>query len=195
MIGRMLGVSRADFAPGARLERLNRHDNAEIDRKAEAEGRPEDAISFYGKARAERRAATLRYEAEGAENAATRADAELQDRAVRMILADPLSHLRASILFLWRGTAFLALPLLIAAGIGFFQRDPVLIGLTAISAGGAAVMALTTHFLPRYYDPLLPATFLFYVFLAACVVLAAVNRLYPVIARRAKLPPLPSPLS
>ncbi len=189
-IGEWLGYSARDAEAGGRLQRLNRNGNAAVDRAAERLRRPEMAISFYGRSRAERTKAIGEFEAAGAENPSVMADAELQRRAVRMIMADPLRHLMMSILFLWRGTAFLALPLIIMAAAGLIRRDPSLIGLSIVTAGGAAVLALTTHFLPRYYDPLLPTTYLALIFMVFTSVAWLLGRVYTLAQPRFSLPPL-----
>ncbi|MFT2657982.1 hypothetical protein, partial [Escherichia coli] len=78
----------------------------------EQEGRPEDAVSYYRRARAER----VKLERELSEaqvpNAGVAADKLLQKRALELIESHPGRHLAATIPFLWRG-ATAAFPILL----------------------------------------------------------------------------------
>ncbi|HEU5464721.1 MAG TPA: hypothetical protein VFV82_11375 [Candidatus Binatia bacterium] len=58
--------------------------------EAEKAGRPDDAISFYRAARAERVRFTKFFAEQGVEHPSNRADAELQRQAISQIIADPL---------------------------------------------------------------------------------------------------------
>jgi hypothetical protein len=167
-----LRFARSDMREGRRLERLNRNVNVDHDAAAERAGRPQDAVCFYHRARAERVRLSNYYTARGDPNPGSKADSELGRTALRLIVADPVAHLKTTPLFLWRGTAFFGAPLLIFALVGFLLRSPAMIGLAALPAGAVAFMALTTHFLPRYFEPMLPSTVLCFVFLIAGVLSA-----------------------
>lgn len=168
-LGYLLGYSRVDLEEGGRLQRLNRHNStfSERDAAAEKAGRPQDAITFYRSARAERVRLRRYYEEQGAENASNLADRELSDRALHMIADNPVGHLKATVVYLWRGTELLALPIFILAVIGLFKRDPILIGTCLLPAGTILFLALSTHFLPRYAAPMLPSMVIIYIALAS----------------------------
>ncbi|HEU4619833.1 MAG TPA: hypothetical protein VFV10_17475, partial [Gammaproteobacteria bacterium] len=93
VVGRMLGFSRADLRRGARLQRLNReHDSGFYaeDLAAESGGKPENAITYYRKARAERVRLERLAKASGQSDAGI--DRLLRERALALIEQRPLRH-------------------------------------------------------------------------------------------------------
>jgi 4-amino-4-deoxy-L-arabinose transferase-like glycosyltransferase len=159
LLGRMLGYSRDDLQEGGRLQRLNRDRSGFSDRDLAAEraARPEDAVTFYRKARAEAARLRKEYRDLGVENSSIRADRELRNRALRLIATDPMQNLKTTPLFLWRGSGLVGFPFILLATIALFRRDPESTGMTLLSAGTLVFLALTTHFLPRYMAPMVPA--------------------------------------
>jgi len=167
-IGAYLGFSRDDLEIGGRLQRLNRDGSASFaasDLEAEKAGRPQDAVSFYRAARAERRRLTQYYTDQGVENPSHRTDKELQSKALSRILADPLQHLKTSIVFLWHGlpnvgnlpTTALALAALWAmAFVGLLRRNAVMIAIALFPVGAFLFFAVASHFASRLSAPMVP---------------------------------------
>lgn len=172
-IGALLGFSRKDLQKGGRLARLNREgsDFMAADRAAKAEGRPEDATSYYAIGSAEQMRLRKEFEAQGLPDAKNRADAALQDKALGEIAAHPLRHLKASVVILWKGIFSLRSPIFwlnAAAALGgvaalFWLSVRSLVTLNerdfavaVLPAGTIAFYALATHFIDRYSAPLIP---------------------------------------
>lgn len=161
-MGAVLGFGPKDLQKGGRLQRLNRNKSADFlaeDTAAENTGRPEDAISFFRKARAERTKVRRMFNADGVEQAGRRTDSELQSRAMAMILGDPWRHLVMTPLFLWRGAAFESPLLALAAGLalGWGRRDLFAYVMPALLM--IAFYALLSHNIPRYNDPVFAVVF------------------------------------
>ncbi len=158
-LGRLLGFSPADLQRGGRLQHLNRSpdsDFADADIRAEQAGRPQDAISYYRRGRAERIKLQHELDAAGVPNADVEADRILQQQAMSIIKAHPLKHLATTIPFLWRG-ATLAFPLLLISlslSIRHRRHDIALLALPAF--GLIMFYALLSHFIARYSVPVRP---------------------------------------
>lgn len=163
-LGARLGFSKDDLEIDGSLRRLNRGPSsfAESDRIATRTGRPEDAVSFYSIASAERTKLQMEYKKQGYPNPSTLADKELERRAIRDILADPVSHLRTTPVFFWRsipdsGIALIGMLAIWAMIlVGLFMRRPILFSVFGLSVGMVAFHALATHAIPRYTFPALP---------------------------------------
>ena len=158
LVGQVLGFGSQDLARGGRLQRLNRGDSDfhADDLAAERNGRPEDAISFHSRVRAERQRLRAQFIAAGHPHPEIATDEILQQRALEHIRSHPWRHLAATLPFLWRGAA-LALPLLLCAlGYGLWRRryDLVLFCLPAFLA--VMFYGLLTHFIVRYGLPTWP---------------------------------------
>ena len=171
-----LHFSMKDLGEGGRLQRLNRSNDSAFavrDLAAEKAGRPDAALSFYRAGRAERIRLENHYRELGAANPSHLADRDMRREAMRIFMADPWRHLRMSALFLWRGLwcmeagplpgwllfllnglSFLALCGMAIGGI--FRNHPLSLGLVLLPVGAIALMALTTHFIPRYASMLIP---------------------------------------
>lgn len=188
-IGNYLGFNEDDLEAGGVLQRINRDGASSFgpsDLEAEQAGRPEDAISFYRSARAERFRLEMEYEAQGVEDPTLLASAVLQDRAVEMILADPVSHLKTTLVFLWRGMwvvnvrfRYLVLgyaSLWFAGGWGLLRRKDWMIGISLPSLGVMAFHALFTHYIPRYSMILVPMLMAVLVVVIARVIVGAGSR-------------------
>jgi hypothetical protein len=167
-LGSYLGYSPRDLEAMGRLQRLNSKRSASFaarDLEAEKAGRPDDAISFYRAARAERVRFTKFFAEQGVEHPSNRADAELQRQAISQIIADPLQHLKTSLVFMWRGvpsfndivlTPLALLSLFTMAATGLLRRNAVMLGISLLPAGAFLFYALTSYFEPRYSAPLVP---------------------------------------
>jgi hypothetical protein len=165
------GFRGKDLQRGGRLQRLNRSpssDFADDDRRAQAAGRPEDAISYYRRAQAEQVKVALALEAAGHPTPGAEADKIIQQRAMQSIKQHPWRHLAVTVPFLWRGAAY-AFPLLVFTLIQGFRRHRPELALFVWPAFGLVMFyALLTHFIPRYGSPALPVAIV-----GACLVISA----------------------
>jgi hypothetical protein len=155
ILGRILGFSPADLQRGGRLQRLNDVDSdfAADDLAAERAGTPEQTLSYYRRARAERVKMEQSYFAAGGPQPEIAADDALKDKAMAMILQRPWAHLAVTIPFLWRG-ATLTFPVLLAALLYATRRrryDLIVFGIPAF--GTVMLYGLLTHFIGRYDLP------------------------------------------
>jgi hypothetical protein len=157
-IGSLLGFTPRDLQRGGRLQHLNRDESDfhSDDVAAELAGRPQDAISYYRRARAERVKLEKELEASGSPDAGVETDKILQKRALAMIKADPGKHLAATLPFMWRGAA-LAFPILVIAILLALRYRRYEIVLVAFPSFGLVMFyALLSHFIPRYGMPVRP---------------------------------------
>jgi len=157
-VGLILGYRNKDLQRGGALQRLNRSssDFAADDKRANREGRPEDAISYYRKAQAEQVKVAKALAAAGNPSPDTEADKIIQQRAMQMIKEHPWRHLALTVPFLWRGATF-AFPLLVFTIVLRMRRHRSEFALFAYPAFGLVMFyALLTHFIPRYGSPTLP---------------------------------------
>lgn len=96
----------ADFQEGGRAARLNRSADsgfARRDKRAERAGKPEDAVSFHSRSRAQRTKLAKAYAAQGHPDPRAAADRRLQHEAVGWILEHPVRHTLMTVPFAWRG--------------------------------------------------------------------------------------------
>lgn len=159
LVGAVLGFGPEDLRLGGRLQRLNRSENSdfyESDLAAERAGRPEDAVSYYRKARAERTRMIAELTARGHSSPEAAADSELQRMAVRIILAHPFRYAAATIPFLWRGAAFVFPVLMAFALYSAMRRRADLLFFVSPALMMVAFYAAATHNLPRYSAPAVP---------------------------------------
>ena len=154
-----MGYSSADTDFGGHLQRLNRSQDssfAKSDLQAELDGRPNDAISFYRQARAERVRLIREFRSANTKNPEAEADHILQNKAFKMIAESPGRHLAMTGLFVWRG-AFLVSLILVGAYIFAIVNKRLDVMVMVLPAAGlVAFYALLTHFIPRYGEPMIP---------------------------------------
>ena len=101
-----LDIGDRDYERGGRAVRLNDSDGSSFfrdDVAAQKKGRPEDAVSFYGIARAQRVKSAMEMRNAGHRYAEHAADTWLRTQALRMIVKHPLRHMLATIPLAWRG--------------------------------------------------------------------------------------------
>ena len=158
-VGRLLGFGPQDLQRGGRLQHLNRSSDsnfAEDDIRAEQQGRPDQAIAYYRKGRAERIRLQRELAAAHTPHADVAADRLLQKEAMGIIRAHPLKHLAATIPFLWRGATF-AFPMLLVGMVVTLNRRRYDCALLALPALGLILFyALLSHFISRYSLPVRP---------------------------------------
>jgi hypothetical protein len=100
-----LGAVPSDFQLGGRFQRLNRESSnfKSSDLVAQAEGKPEAAISYYRKAASELSMYVMQAQYEGSKQAQRDGDDHAKRRAKSLILSSPHRHALMTIPFFWRG--------------------------------------------------------------------------------------------
>jgi hypothetical protein len=169
IIGNTLGFSKDDLKRGGRLQRLNRSGNADFaeeDRAAYSQGLPDRAITYYRRAGAEWEKIFLQQAQQGHPQPGSVADQETQEHAVNIILKHPLRHIAATLPFIWRGAPLIAPLLALFAFVAMLWRRLDLIAYILPSVGFVAFLALATHNLPRYNQPVWPIVIVLAIVLA-----------------------------
>ena len=151
-----LGFKDDDAIPTGALRRLTRHTTAsEADKEAERDGRPQDAVSFYHAARAERTKFEAELRAQGHRWPSVQADALMKSRAIEIILAHPMKHVIATLPFLWRGGGWsfpvLLFDLFCSLSTAHGSQRYLLPALTVL-----LFYAFASHNLPRLGDSVIP---------------------------------------
>ena len=155
-IGFITGFKNEDVHAGGRLERLRRNANVDHDDAAADEGRLQDVISYYYRAKAMRTPILAQLNTAEHPNALAEADAQLQKEAIRMIKAHPGDHLAMILPFMVRG-AFYMFPVFCFMLIyAWRRRDTALVAYVLPSLGLICFYALVSHFIMRYADPSAP---------------------------------------
>lgn len=148
---RLTGFDKRDLEDDGRLERLMRYVDLR-DRVAPEQGRPDEAVSYFAKVKAIRRQLEMQHpDADG-----VTIDRMLKQRAVALIKADPMAHLKTTPLFMWRGAPYLFLILAAGAIHALLRRRDWLLAYLMPGLGLLLFYALLTHFIPRYGDPIRP---------------------------------------
>jgi hypothetical protein len=155
-LGRLLGFSPADLRRGGRLQHLNTapdSDFAADDLAAERAGRPDQTLTYYRQARAERTKLEAELDRAGRPQAELEADDILKKRAVALIIAHPWRHLALTVPFTWRGATFV-FPILLCVLVIAIRRRRYDLALFALPAFGVVLFfALFSHFISRYGIP------------------------------------------
>lgn len=162
--GRLLGFSADDLKRGGRLTRLNARPGsgfAAEDVAAERAGRPERATSVTATARAERVKLRKTLKAAGfGQRTNVAADNLLKDRAIQMMLDNPLKVFAGTLVVLWRG-GLLLVPLVAWIMIHAWRkkRDDLL-AFCIPAVGFLFLYAFFSIFEPRYGVPMTPLALL-----------------------------------
>jgi hypothetical protein len=128
-------------------------DFAADDLAAERAGRPDQTLTYYRRARAERTKIEMELDRVGSKQAELDGDDILKKRAMNLIIEHPWRHLALIIPFLWRGATFVFPILIIVLAIAVRRRRYDL-ALFALPAFGLVVFfALFSHFIARYALP------------------------------------------
>lgn len=154
-IGLITGYRQKDLQAGGRLERLKRGANPG-DELAGEEGRVEDAISYYWRAKAMRAPLLKAFIKAGHPNPLAAADAELKKRAIEMIKAEPMRHARMTLPFMWRGAPFMFPFFVVVLFYSWRKGDAGVAAYVLPTLGLIAFYALLSHFIPRYAEPNAP---------------------------------------
>ena len=156
VFGPIFGLNKNDFECGNSLQVFNR--KLKCDKESLENGHYDEVRSFYQR---------------GKRAIPRKLDLTTEDKkglAVERIIADPLAHARITLLMFWRGywpfrssnflhtfinlMSFLSLALVPI--IGFHEKCKSWISIGIVPAIYYLFYALTSHFLPRYSEPLIP---------------------------------------
>lgn len=156
---RLLGYSKSDLDRGGRLQRLNENDTTSFhdsDIAAELAGRPQDAVTYYRRSRAEKMILVKQFTAAGDPQPLMAVDRELKRRAVAIVSAHPLRHAALTLTFLWRGGAFVFPPLVIAFIYAVKRRRQALTLIVLPALALVTLYTLASSFETRYAMPTYP---------------------------------------
>jgi hypothetical protein len=159
IMGVITGNKEEDMLAGGALQQFNRFDYSgfiENDRAAMFAGRPEDAISYYYKGRAEWEKQKQRFREAGVEHPDLAADRYLTKRALQMFAADPVAHVAMILPMLWYGALFTFPLLAIVSVTGLIRRDPWLVAFVLPSLGMILFYACISNVEERYGVPAMP---------------------------------------
>ena len=159
LVGKLLGFNARDLQRGGRLQHLNTNPDSDFaadDLAAELAGRPDETITYYRRARAERVKLEQEYYAAEHPQPEAEADTVLKQRAMSLILAHPLRHIALIVPFMWRG-AFFAFPTLVIVLAWAARQRRADLAIFALPALGIVMFyALFSHFIGRYSVPVSP---------------------------------------
>jgi hypothetical protein len=168
--GALTGFAPRDLSEGGRLRHLAMSlpgAAGEREERAEDQGRPEEAATWYRRSRAVYEAHVQRLTAAGARYPRGSADALTRDEGLQLIARRPLMHLALIVPLIWRGAA-LTLPLLALALLYSRRTRRADLAIFVLPALGVVMFyAMTTHFVERYgWVPRPVATIAFVVIVA-----------------------------
>jgi 4-amino-4-deoxy-L-arabinose transferase-like glycosyltransferase len=152
-IGPFLGFTEEDLKRGGRLQRFNEDAGTTVDESgiaAEAAGRPENAISFYRKARAERTRIETDFGAHGDPHPDVAADLVMENEGFQVVEGELGHNLEMTIPLLWRGAPLIFPVLLLVFGYSLWAKRYTLSLLILPSLAMLSFYALATNFVPRY---------------------------------------------
>ncbi|MEO7773853.1 MAG: hypothetical protein ABIT36_09330, partial [Steroidobacteraceae bacterium] len=170
LMGRLLGYTHADVQRGGRLQHIYRDkdsDHFESDLAAELAGRPDLALSYYHRVRAER--IKLENQLGRSPEAMRSIDQQLQTRAVSLIKTHPFRHIGTVVPFLWRGAPTTFPILLLALILALARRNREVAAFALPAFGLVMFYALFSHFTPRYSVPAVGVTLVVLLWLFASV--------------------------
>jgi hypothetical protein len=156
-LGAWLGFSQNDLLAGGRLQRLDDNPDSALsqtDLPFEEAGRPDKAVTFFRRGRAELRRLKMGFRAAGRPFPDVDQDATAKKNASTVILSHPWRHLALTVLLLWRASA-VTTPILIGTLVfAIWQRRYDLLLFVLPSLGIVAAYALTSPFVGRYDLPM-----------------------------------------
>lgn len=158
---RLLGYSNSDKEEGGRLQRINSlalgptsFSNRDV--SAEVNARPQDALTYFHRAGAERVQLVNQLAAAGNPQPELTADRELQARALAMIVHHPFRHMALIPMYLWEG-AFFSFPSLAFIVIYAFRYRKFELAVLVFPAFlSLLAYASFAHLEPRYGIPTYP---------------------------------------
>ena len=156
---RLLGYSRSDKEEGGRLQRINSIGVSTFydrDVSAEVNARPQDALTYFHRAGAERMQLVNQLAVAGNPQPELTADRELQARALAMIVHHPFRHMALVPMYLWEG-AFFSFPSLAFIVIYAFRYRKFELAVLVFPAFlSLLAYASFAHLEPRYGIPTCP---------------------------------------
>ncbi len=160
------GFKRSDLEAGGTLQRLNRIHRPEDD-IAKDEGRPELSSNYHSKVYSERKRQSINFARQGSGNSAILIEDAMERDAKNWILNHPLDHIALMVPLAWRGmwipgltagwSFILILSLFALPALGLLTRRWELIAFVVLPIAVFAILTGTTHHLPRFTIPLVPA--------------------------------------
>jgi 4-amino-4-deoxy-L-arabinose transferase-like glycosyltransferase len=151
-LGPILGFGAADLQSGGTLQHLNNDRGSNFydrDLAAERAGRPEDAITYYRRARAERERLETQYELNGEIYPEVASDAALARSGMRMVKINWRSNLALMIPCMWRGAWLIFPALLLTFGYSLWARRDALMLYIFPGLVYVCFYAILTPFEPR----------------------------------------------
>ena len=188
----VLDIDDKEYEQGGRAVRLNSSDRSgfvQDDIAAQKEGRPEDVLSFYRRARAQRVKVSIGLRQAGVPIVENTADVYLRETALAIILQHPFRHVLATVPLAWRGVWCFygggVFTMLCAVAYGSFlfvcfygvvrKRWDILV-LQAVPFFLVLGNAFLTNNLPRFNAPAIPFMIMSMVFAAQLAVQYLSNR-------------------
>lgn len=176
------GAVPEDFQLGGRFQHLNREGSnfKSSDLKAQSEGNPEAAISYYRKAASELSRYVMQAQAEGSSHPQRDGDDHAKRQAKSLILSNPQRHVLMTAPFFWRGiwsqpnqgllvknspiyvlvkdllALFSILALYAVFVLGVLRRNLTYIAISLLPVLMVSFYAAVTHNIPRYPSAAIP---------------------------------------
>jgi hypothetical protein len=161
LVSRLTGYSRADLAAGGRLQRLSEQFSGPAEERelsAEESGRPDEAVSFYRRARATYEAKLAQFTQAGDSYPSGAADVATRNEAIGLIVQHPLKHAVLMTLLMWRGATWTFPVLVIAFLYAGWRGRPDLLLFVLPAIGYAVFYSAASQFVPRYGYVIYPIT-------------------------------------
>lgn len=168
----LFGFRHADLeaeGPGRFLNRSTQTSFNKSDMKAEKDGKPEMAVAYIWKMRAEYRKRVNEFKAANSPDPHYDAQTSFSKEALQRIKENPFKHLKAMLPLFWHGmwvgnaptllSPLLALVLPAMFIVGIIRRRTDFVAFTLMPLGTIGIYLLISHNLPRYIEPEVPAMF------------------------------------
>ena len=159
IVGPLTRYTAADLDAGGRLQRLAESFSGvanERELAAEDAGRPDQAVSWYRKARALYEANLAEFTRERYFYPSGAADRATRTEAARRIVAHPLKHAALMPLLIWRGAPLTFPVLLLAAVLAWRRGRPDLLPFVLPAVGLAVFYSAASQFPPRFAEVFYP---------------------------------------
>jgi hypothetical protein len=176
VVGAMTGYRREDMQAGGVLQQFNRYSYSgfrDQDRIAMYEGRPDDAISYYYKGRAQWERERLAFRAAGSPHPDLAADEQLTRQALGMIGQNPMAHVALIFPMLWRGALVTFPVFLVVLTAAIRSRNAWQLAFALPAFGLIMFYACVSNFEERYGIPAMPVAMI----LGICWLLSTRGRL------------------
>ena len=149
----LTGFSAADLEAGGRLQRLSEKFSGQAEEhelSAEESGQPNEAITWYRKARATYEAKVEQFTKERYRDPSGAADLATRNEAKKLITQRPFKHAAVMVPLIWR-SAPLTFPVLVITFVYGWRRGRVDVALFVVPAIGLVLFyAAASQFAPRF---------------------------------------------